>query len=203
MAVIAKFRYGTTDVLTFGFGGGLWNTVSWVPRVSAAGEDVEETITVLLETATDDVMATQIQYIDDLILRVDRYRTNPAYETPVWLHAKRNDETGERRAVVKRMSYVLLNSEFDCEAMQHQTQYQFTITRGGYWERTTARTFPDDPIVVANILHSYDYTATADIVGDVPARVELLVYGLTDVDRAWFGIRSAAVRQIANFEGTW
>ena len=206
MARIAKFRYGATDV-DIDFDGHVWNTESWVPKASAAGEDVEETPTVLIATANDDAMAVQIQLLDDLILRVDRYRTNCAYETPVWLHAKRNLETNERRAIVKRLSYTPLNSEFDCEAMQYQSQYQLNIVRGGYWEDPTGRQY-QTLAATAGASVEWDYTAAPashDILGDVPARLaSLLVENATvGIDKLYAGVRSADVRQVTNFEGIW
>jgi len=208
MARIAKFRYGTTDV-DIDFDGSVWHTESWVPKASVAGEDVEETPTVLIVTASDDTMAEQIQLLDDLMLRVERYRENPAYETPVWLHAKRNLETNERRAIVKRLSYTPLNSEFDCEAMQYQSEYQINIVRGGYWESPSYRQHP--PLAaVAGASVEWDYTAAGgepahDIVGDVPARLAYLIASnaTVGIDKLYAGIRSADVRQITNFEGIW
>lgn len=207
MARIAKFRYATTDV-DLDFGSGTWNTVSWVPKATVEGEDVEETPTVLVVTATDDQMATQIQLLDDLMLRVTRYRENPAYETPVWLHAKRNDETGERRAIVKRLSYTPLNAEFDCEAMQHQASYQLNITRGGWWETTA--TPGTGATTNLNVLGgAFDYTAApgADIAGD-GGRLGLMTVTTSLAARiyyyAWFGFRSAALHgTLANFVPRW
>jgi len=207
MARIAKFRYGTTDV-DMDFDAGAWHTVSWVPKATVDGEDVEETPTVLIVTADDDLMAAQIQLLDDLMLRVTRYRENPSYEVPVWLHAKRNDETGERRAIVKRLSYTPLNAEFDCEAMQHQASYQLNITRGGWWETTTT------PGVAAttnlNVLGgAFDYTAApaADITGD-GGRLGLLALTTSLAARTyyygWFGFRSSALHgTLANFVPRW
>lgn len=211
MTRIAKLRYGTTD-LDLDFGDGTWRITSWVPKASAAGEDVEETPSVLVETASDDAMATQIQLLDDLVLRVDRYRTNPAYETPVWLRAKRNDETGEYRAIVKRLSYTPLNPSLDCEAVQHQSSYQLNIVRGGYWEDPTGRVYPT-PAAAAGASVEWDYTAADagdgiaahDIVGDVAARIAgfRVLNSTVGIDKLYAGVRSAGVRQIANWEGAW
>jgi len=208
MARIAKFRYGTTDV-DITFDGSPWNMVSWVPKASVAGEDVEETPTVLIVTDDDDLLATEIQLLDDLILRVSRYRENPAYEEPVWLHAKRNEETGERRAIVKHLSYTPLNSEFDCKAMQHQAEYQVTIVRGGWWEDTVGQRY-GGLAQIAGASLEWDYTGAVtvpahDVVGDVPARIDgaLFVNITTPTDKLYAGIRSANVRQVTNWEGIW
>jgi hypothetical protein len=209
MTEVFKFRYSTTDVDLFG--GGDIDAERWVAKVTTRGEDVEEIITVLVDDTSDDNLATELQTLDDLILRVDRYRENPTYYTPVWLHAKRDGETGERRALVKQLSYTLLAGDFDPEANEYRIPLTLSVVRGGYWERTSARSLPDESSSAKTVV-SYDYTAAGigvsahDIVGDVPARP--LAFSLTtdsgaEIDRVWCGIRSAGVRQITNYENTW
>lgn len=209
MTIVAKIRYSSTDLVFDGTGA--WSILNWNAKTSRNGEDVVETMTLRVLSTTDDLLATQVQLFDDLILRVDRYRENPSYEIPVWLHVKRFSETGERRAIIKRLGYEPISSEFNAEAVAHAVRLQVEIVRGGYWEDPTGQQFPG-LAAVAGASIEWDYTAAVtvpahDVVGDVPARIGGFLFGtgagIAGMDKLYAGIRSANVRQITNYENIW
>lgn len=206
MTIVAKLRYDTTD-LDFD-NTGAFSIQSWIAKTSRRGEDVIETMTLRAVDSTDDNLATEIQLLDNLILRVDRYRENPSYATPVWLHAKRFGETGERRALVKHLGYEPITAEFAAEAVDHAVRLQVEIVRGGYWEHLTnaGKATATD---ISTLAGAFDYTAApgTDINGD-GARLGIMEITTSLAARnyhyAWLGWRSANVHgTLTNFTPLW
>jgi len=207
MAIVWKFRYASTNVTLEATGDA--TTEQWIAALSRDGEDVEENISLFIDDTSDNALATEIQLFDDLILRVKRYRENPSYETPVWLHAKLANESGERRAPVKQLSYTLTSGAFTPDARQSKQSMQLSVVRGGYWEETTGTQY-GGLAAVAGASVEWDYTgavtvAAHDVVGDVPARMGVLLFvnATEPLDKIYAGIRSADVRRITDYTSIW
>ena len=102
----------------------------------------------------------------------ERYINDPAQETPVWLHAKMANETGERRALVYSITVQYKTSWFGPQATAEDIPLVMTVVRGPYWENTTVRNLPDaTPGAAACVV--YDYTAAGAAVGAHDLMVEV------------------------------
>jgi hypothetical protein len=153
-----------------------------------------------------------MQSLHDMQVFAEQYINDPTEDTPVWLHAKLDNETGERRALVRRIDVQYGASWYGDEATVLDVPLTITVTREPYWESTTARDLPQaGPYSGAAIV--YDYTASGasvdahDIVGDVGARMEkftILPQALNDdIEKAWIGLRSDAKADTTYFAEIW
>ena len=213
MAVVHKFRRNVTDLnLNAGAGAG-WRTVAWNPKVATPAygevpEPVEETLTLLADCSSQDDLATKLQALDAMRRYADEYVHDRVQEHPVWWHAKMYSETGERRALVRK-----IETEINCPLVtradwveNNRAVVRARVTREGLWERTAATTeVTGSGISVLGGV--FDYTAS-DVVGDVPARIYQLnlTTSVTSLrlDHVWIGFRSANKRgTLTNFEPLW
>jgi hypothetical protein len=156
-----------------------------------------------------------MQELHEMQVLANRYINDPTQEHPVWLHAKMDNETGLRRALVYSISIQFKSSWFGSEATSLDIPLVLSVVRSPYWERPTAKSLPDGaPSAAACVV--YDYTAAGDaivahdIVGDVGARLrffDLKTTGGGDFQsRFWIGFRSAGkhgATGISNFVNTW
>ena len=221
MAIVLQFKQGdsgTTLNLNAGEAGFQLAGQGWSPAVATPVHmsdppPIGETIHLRIAGANQNAIATSMQSLHDMQVLADRYINDPTQETPVWLHAKMANETGERRALVYSISIQYKSSWFGPQATAEDIPLVLTVVRGPYWESTTVRNLPDGaPAAAACVV--YDYTAAGDavgahdIAGDVGARIRF--FDLYDVDsedeRFWMGIRSAnkhGADGIANFINIW
>jgi hypothetical protein len=142
----------------------------------------------------------------------DQYINDPTEDTPVWLHAKLDNETGERRALVRNIQVQYGASWYGDEATVNDIPVTITVIREPYWESTTARDMPASA-ALSGAAVEYDYTAAGasvaahDIVGDVGARIDhLSILGDTGDDaheNAWIGLRSDAKADTTYFDPIW
>ena len=221
MAIVLKFQQGDSGTsldLMDGADGFQLSGQGWSPAVATPvhmGDPapIGESIHLYLAEANQDTIATSMQSLHEMQVLANRYINDPAQEHPVWLHAKMDNETGERRALVYRIGVQYKSSWFGPQATALDMPLVLTVVRGPYWESTSVRNLPDGaPSAAACVV--YDYTAAGDavgahnIVGDVGARIrffELLNNNLNFVDY-WLGIRSAGkhgATGISNFEPIW
>jgi hypothetical protein len=164
---------------------------------------VTETLPVGLNATSYDGYATLMQSLATLQKRAAEYWVDQQQPTPVWLSCKLDGETTGRRALVKRIDFEFraegwtewLYQECAGNAVPRNLFGTILVERHPYWERLIARTFPNTSLA-AGASVTYDYTATADLVGDVPARVNALAFQRTavgsDLGRFWVGVRSTA-----------
>lgn len=218
MAKVFQIKRGTTLKINFlpGAGTAGWHLTNWIPGVSVGGKTVQETFTAQIKQTTHDLLITELQKLDDVIAWVDTYRYDETYETPSWLHASMDAETGERRAWIRSITYEPLTDPLAVAgyAARNSGKFRVTIERGD-WERDSHRDLPyGNPSAAASIL--YDYTAAGvavgahDVAGDIPAR---LVFEFTcassdvTIDKIWCGIRSdnklGASGDATNFANIW
>lgn len=218
MAQVLKFRRNVTDLNLLDSSGFHLLDPGWVPQVAGGGEDaapVEEVLLVQANYSSQDNLAAGLVTLNKLRRDVRRYMVDRLEEYPVWLHDKLNSETGERRALVRRISVKQLTEQHGVSGegsmIDAKPVYELGVERGPYWERTEARSLPAaTPSAAASI--TYDYTAAGgavgahDVVGDAPARLELFdfyPFNFT-LAKVWMGIRSANKHgTLANFVNVW
>lgn len=185
-----------------------WKVTDWKPKVSMGGKPVKETITAQIRQTTHDLLATDLQKLDDVIFWVDQYREDNTVEDATWLHASMYAETGERRSLVRSISYEWLTSPTEPTGFTDQNAAMFRITiERGDWERAIHRQLPAGAeLAGASII--VDYTSAYDPVGDMPARLSSLIINSdatgANVGRLWIGLRSAGKHgTLANFVNIW
>jgi hypothetical protein len=215
MAIISKFVRGSATVdLNDGNDGFQLGGRGWLPAVATPvymgySPPVVETLHLRLRQTSHNNVSTYMQ----AQVFADQYINDPTEDTPVWLHAKLDNETGERRALVRSIQVQYGASWYGDEATVLDVPLTITVTREPYWESTTARDLPASA-ALSGAAVVYDYTASGasvgahDIVGDdVGARIEILsVLGVTtddNVNKAWMGIRSDAKADTTHFNPIW
>ncbi len=220
MAQVFKFRWDTTDlVLTAAADSGL-RFQSWRPRAGTPGRGADappviEVIDLKIDRASHDNLATSMQALELMRVYASRYMHDATFGTPVWLHASMTNETGERRALVRRIDMEWRSEQMTASGPpgSNEVLLRLYVEREPWWETTAERTFPEKSEASGAAL-IYDHTgaglvqAAHDIVGDVPARAGgFRIY--TDgsgvqVGRLWMGWRSTTKHPaIANFVPIW
>jgi len=167
MAVVWKVYDGTNTIdftSATGFRGERGHTtqITNMPGDGSIPEYVTETIPVTIVGTTDDNFAAYLQTFASLQKRAAEYWVDPQQATPVWYHEKLSAETGERRALVKSLGLAfdpetgsLMSGSPKTTAGKKATLF---VERHPYWERTTARIFPNTTPTAAAAV-AYDYTA--------------------------------------------
>ena len=222
MAIVLQFKQGDSGTTLnlnagetgFQLAGDGWNPAVATPVHMGDPPPISEFIHLLLAHSSHDNIATSVQSLHEMQVLADRYINDPTQETPVWLHAKMADETGERRALVYSITIQYKTSWFGAPATALDIPLVVTVVRGPYWESTTVRNLPDAaPSAAACVV--YDYTAAGDSVtahnpvGDVGARLRFFTLqdnGADNVSTFWMGFRSApkhGAQGISNFEEIW
>jgi len=174
---------------------------------------VTETLPVMVNATTDNDLALTLQELAALQKRAAEYWVDQQQAVPVLLNCKLDAETTGRQALVKAIHFEWKPSIHamyrECSIPPGWALGTVLIERHPYWERTATRTFPNaTPAAAASV--AYDYTATADIVGDVPARINALTFYSDDVvnviQNLWMGIRSTTLHGadgVTNFDPVW
>jgi hypothetical protein len=221
VAIVLKFKQGDSGTeldlqggsTGFQLAGGGWNPAVASPIHMADPSPILESLHLLLKNTSQDNISTNMQSLHEMQVLANRYINDPHSETPVWLHSKLNNETNERRALVRRIEAQFKTSWFGSEATALDIPIVITVVREPYWEATSARDLPDlAPSAAACV--TYDYTAAGaavgahNIVGDVGARIRLfdILHANKNLRRYWMGIRTAdkhGATGISNFVATW
>jgi len=212
MASVFKLRRNAVDVdFLQGLNSG-WRTEQWIPRVAQITGNrmpplVTETIDLLADATSHNALATDFQDLDNYRWLAREYIKDRTQQHPVWLHAKTDDETGERRALVHDIEMNWRSEEVDDHGEwitdRDTARIRANIVRGPFWEDTTANTKTSDTSM--SILGGvYDYSGT-DVAGDAPARINALTISTdANLGQAWLGFRSANKHgTLANFEPLW
>jgi len=145
-------------------------------------------------------LASVLNQWNDMRQRVVQYENRMPGASPVWLHAKLDNETNERRALVRRIDSAIASSGISDTANANRIRIMAAIERHPYWEDASgsAPSFPAGS--ASGLVFSYDY---GDVGGNVPARiVNLQLYqpvtfapmGTVElghaIDKVWVGIRT-------------
>lgn len=198
-----------------------WRLQNWQPVIPDVtyGRDtppIQEEMRLICDTTSHDQLAVLVQVLDELRIAADRYIRNPREQHPVWLYAKMDEETGERRSIVRRLSGNWRTNLLSLHSgpPDNRVAVKLTLEREPYWERTTIFQQQTNTTPISGAALLFDYTTDGgayshDPVGDLPARIALfLVFSNNstgaNVRRLWMGFRSAALHgTIDNFEPIW
>lgn len=210
MALVCSLKRGGSTLVDFQGGTSGFQLINegWIPRVSrlvnGVAQPVAETLPVQVTGSSHDNLATYLQALAEAQYWADQYQHSRLVEDPVWFHAKLNNETGERRALVYAIEWAFDTSYFDAQAIDNKAFLTLTIEHD-VWERTAARSFPAGTIGPSEL---YDYTSGHDVVGDIAARIDRIQvrYSAGELDKIWMGIRSdgkCVAGDAANFVTIW
>jgi hypothetical protein len=191
-----------------------WTPVVATPVHMGDPPPVIETLDLFVSNTNYNNISSNMQSLHEMQVLADRYINDPQQEEPVWLHAKMDGETGERRALVRSITVQYKHPWFGAGEATTNIPLTLTVVREPYWESTSVRNLPDAaPSAAACVV--YDYTAAGDavsahnIVGDVGARLRYFTLQDNAADgtsRFWMGFRSAnkhGANGISNFITTW
>ena len=214
MAVVFKFRRDTTDLSLLagagsGWRAGTWNAKVGVPVHGRRPLPVTEAIDCLVDRGSHNDLGTSMQAMDDVREGAARYMADRQEQYPVWLHVKMNNETGERRALVREIAMEWLSAQVDManEAGVNDARVRLKVEREGVWEGTATVAMPAaTPTAAASVF--YDYTASpgADVVGDRAARIAHFGFTVPSgaIGKIWVGVRSANKHgTVTNFVNIW
>lgn len=179
MPNILKLVRGATE-LALNSGGDGFSLRNWVPKLAdPLGEDGPqlEGLKLRLKSDTQDHAAAKLQELSAMQAYARRWRADFDETTPVWLHVRQTNQSGEQRALVQALESVFSTSWFGAPAEQSYQELQLALTRAPYWESltlTTQKQTASVPVVAG----LYDYTASpaSDVPGDVPARLNTLEF---------------------------
>lgn len=221
MAVVCELTDGTTTI-DFTTASGFELLDTYIPKIATPTGDgslppyVVEVLPCRVVDTSDDALATTLQDMAALMRAAAQYRDDQTQETRVWFHMKLYDELGERRALVRSINLSPAENWFlHCTTGTdgYWIPIEVVIERHPYWERDSARDFPQAlPTAAASI--AYDHTAAGaavgahDIVGDVDARIRSLSFRPVNVGdklgQLWMGFRSANKHgTLGNFVNIW
>jgi hypothetical protein len=165
---------------------------------------VTETLRFRVNGASQDAVATTLQSLHAMQEYALWWRSNAPASEPVWLWVQLEGETNQRRAFVYRIEMQFDVSWWDAMALQWMTEVVVSIERG-VWEATA-----NSGEATGNSLNSlggvFDYTASpsADVPGDLPARLAQLKIYNSVFGTFWAGFRSANRHgTLANFVNRW
>ena len=130
-----------TDGISLRSGGDNWQPV--YPIVSGYGEPepVVETMRLQCRGTSQNAIAGTMQIWADMMRGASIYRTDANGTAPVWLHAKLDDETNERRSIVHRIDAAWVDSGMTETIDQDVLLFDAAIERGPYWEATSPTAF--------------------------------------------------------------
>jgi len=186
-----------------------WHQAVASPVYGGQPPPIKESFDLMVESTTHDLLAGHIQALDAFRVQADAYVRDRTTEHPVWLECKMNNETGTRRALVRSidMGYRLPLYSESCGPNQNTTMIRLELWRMPYWEDVAASTQAEATLAAA-VSTVFDYSATANIFGDVPARIQdWTIKPANDTDafgRIWAGLRSADKHgTLVNFVPVW
>lgn len=209
MASIFKLKRDATELNLLAAAGAGWRVTAWNPQVSQATPGrlpppVTETMDAIVDRSSDDNLAASFQDMNDMRMGAPRYIGDRTEEHPVWLHCKMDNETGERRALVREITLTPMSAVVDSTGLgaDSKAKVRMTIVRE-IWEGTTQIALPSaSPAAAASVI--YDHTSAVDVVGDAPARIALTRIASSVLEEIWIGARSANKHgTLANFVNIW
>ena len=126
-----------TDGITLRAGGDNWQPQYPVVTVNGDPDPVVETMRLQCRGTSQNAIAGTMQIWADMMRGASIYRTDANGTAPVWLHAKLDDETNERRSIVHRIDAAWVDSGMTETIDQDVLLFDAAIERGPYWEDTT------------------------------------------------------------------
>ena len=126
-----------TDGITLRAGGDNWQPQYPVVTVNGDPDPVVETMRLQCRGTSQNAIAGTMQIWADMMRGASIYRTDANGTAPVWLHAKLDDETNERRSIVHRIDAAWVDSGMTEAIDQDVLLFDAAIERGPYWEAIT------------------------------------------------------------------
>ena len=211
MANVLKLKRGSTELNLLASEGGGLRGQKWYPKMadilySGIPPYLIEDMDVRVDQISHDDLATSMQALDQMRRWAAMYRSVGVIRDPIWLHAKMDGETGERRAYVRSIRGDWRSNQISGigPPAAHDALTRLQIERHPYWESLSAITGTALTEWTTDIAVSHNYGAPA---GDVGARIRELQ--ITDpaeagLDRVWIGLRSVQIVETpANFVPIW
>lgn len=205
---------GTTTTLDLmGGSSGFQLQTGWRPRVAPVRPGhpparVTEMIPVAARGSDHDNLASLVQDLHAMQEAAARYAQDRTEAVPVWLRRQLENESDEARALVREIPLGFESGWYDALSVNNKARLMLPVVREGAWERISAITMGAvTPTAAAAVV--FDHTTTADVVGDIPARIRYLVFRAvagTTIGRLWMGFRSANKHRadsLANFVPIW
>ncbi len=204
MATVFKLRRNTTDcnllvsAESAGIQGMVWQPQVATPLHGRLPDPVVEEILLRVGATSHDSLAGYLQALHDMQRWAAEYLGDREAVYPVWLHSQTSAETNGRRALVRRIDAKFSADQFGMwygplVDGSNSVQIALGLERAPCWEATTATTEVSTG-AISSVGGVYDYTAApgADIVGDVPARLDHLYVhtNAQNLSLLWAGWRS-------------
>lgn len=208
---VLKLVHGSLELnLLAGSSGFTLPADNWAPKVASpaanvAPETVVEEIPVRVRAASADALSSVMQTLHRLQVLTAAW-VDATEPEPTWLHCKLDAETGERRAVVRRIEFRYVTSWFNMQSDPNLLLGQLIVERDPYWESLTQSNLViNSGMGTLGGAFAYAYGANPRPMGDAPARLaELNVMGSAEQAYAWVGFRSAQKHgTLADFLSRW
>ena len=179
-------------------------TDGWRQKVATdESEQPDEVITLNIQDSSMNAIAAAIATLDKKIDQANRFHRDGAH-FGVWLHAKVDGETNERRALVmqaRRTEEVQVKSVFMRQGIA-LPDYVFAARRTAFWEALTVGQLSDETMGVLGSRMVF-----ASIAGDQPARTPFVFFfssGSSGLAEFWLGMRSDSKwGAAADFKPVW
>ena len=114
-----------------------WRPVYPMAVAHGDPEPVVETMRLMCKGTSHDALAGTMQLWADMMQGAAYYRTDANGTQSVWLHAKLNNETGERRSIVHQIDTAWVDSGISDVVDANYVLFDAAIERGPYWEATS------------------------------------------------------------------
>ena len=182
----------------------------WTPEVApsrARNEFVSEAITVRINRASTDGIATSLQLLADKAVEAQRYFENGARDYAVWFRVQFDGESKGRQSLVKEVRHEPASSVFDkaLRASYHWNKYIVGIDRYPWWEGTACGTITGATVNTVGGTISF-----GTINGDLNGRIAQLkvtnmgTHAIWPAGQVWIGVKSNRYGTVAGtFQSFW
>ena len=141
----------------------------WIPNLTPDRNGrVKEALTVRVNGASTDALATSLQKLADKAEQTRRFYADGIEDYAVWLRVQTSGETKGRQSLVYEVRHEPASSVFDASlrASYHWNKYTIGIDRAPWWEGTAAGTITASSVSMYGGTFSY-----GTINGDLAARM--------------------------------
>ncbi|MHC4509776.1 MAG: hypothetical protein ACYTAO_12585 [Planctomycetota bacterium] len=187
--------------------------VDWVPAIAEQDEtgnwpaSVYEVLSVDVPASSHNDLAGHLQKLHTILTKAQDFDGSPVDISPVYLQDQLANESGLRQALIRRGS-VRPDQGWHKPPVSPGNflpSATLAIERTPFWEHTAiANTAAFD---IHTIGGTWDYGATENILGDVPARIEKFEWdsntGSGTIYEIWTGFRSNRFGNRDNFVPQW
>lgn len=193
-----------------------WKAQSGFPVPGQRAQPVVERLTMLCDAGSHNALAGYFQTLDQARRWAPAYIADPTVSDvgdydKVWLHVKMDNESGERRALVRAIGMKWLSNQIASAdgAPESRVRVQLDIEREPWWEALSATSWlGQSEASGACVVYDYTNSGASPVVGDVPARIRHMTIRSdatgSRVGRLWIGLRSEDKHNtLDDFEPIW